>query len=192
MVTFTSAAAIPKVTLCSRFQRLYVAMFLSVKHYLSPIYKLSSTCYIHNGTLTSNAFMLLCFVYALAIVSKVRGMSCVYKKKKKKKLHTCIIIIIIIIIAIFPAHALREWAWLRAHTNVTTFTRFTQNYYYYREPVCIVVLYYACNYTVTLSSDLIPSLQYWAKVKNTELRKPVMETGRDKGMLALGNKDYLG
>ena len=28
----------------------------------------------------------------------------------------------------FPAHALGEWAWPRAHTNVTTFTLFAQNY----------------------------------------------------------------
>ena len=29
--------------------------------------------------------------------------------------------------AMFYTHALREWAWSRVHTNVTTFTRFAQN-----------------------------------------------------------------
>ena len=28
----------------------------------------------------------------------------------------------------FYAHALRDWAWLRAHMNVRTITRFVQNY----------------------------------------------------------------
>ena len=38
---------------------------------------------------------------------------------------------------------------------------------------------------IVLSTALL-----WAKVKNTKLKEPVMETGRDKGRLVLGNKDY--
>lgn len=30
----------------------------------------------------------------------------------------------------------------------------------------------------------------WAKAKSTKLEKPVKETARDKGKLALGDKDY--
>ena len=39
--------------------------------------------------------------------------------------------------AIFFTHALREWAWPRAHMNVTTFTRSAQNCY----RGCLLVLW---------------------------------------------------
>lgn len=34
-------------------------------------------------------------------------------------------------------------------------------------------------------------LVLWAKAKSTKLEKPIEETGRDKGKLVLGNKDYM-
>ena len=53
-----------------------------------------------------------------------------------------------------------EWAWLRPyiHINVTTFTRFVQNCNnIIGGSACIVWVYYACSYTVSLSQAIIPS-----------------------------------
>ena len=37
---------------------------------------------------------------------------------------------------------------------------------------------------------VLSTVLLWVKVKNTKLKEPVMETGRAKGRLVLGNRDY--
>jgi hypothetical protein len=37
---------------------------------------------------------------------------------------------------------------------------------------------------------VLPIVLLWAKSKKVKLEEPVMEIGRDKGKLAIGNKDY--
>jgi hypothetical protein len=37
---------------------------------------------------------------------------------------------------------------------------------------------------------VLPIVLLWAKAKKAKLEEPVMEIGRDKGKLVIGNKDY--
>ena len=58
----------------------------------------------------------------------------------------------------FSTHALREWAWPRAHTYMMTFCLISSNLQCsVHVPSCIVWLDYVCSYTVALSIGTIPS-----------------------------------